>query len=200
MSQLVPCFSTAVSLLFFVLCSFPTFQIKLHPWALFIQDVCGSPVVIQSHALLISCQRESDENLWTLIFSLILIFFLFLSGFCCHSPNDASSFVSSPAYYLHYCSISPSVLFFFIFFTPVTLMLFSYFFFNAISTFSYILSSFLTDSCQHAASLATTRTHTQASPVKIAWVHSAQRIHRHHPWKLCVFSTLTSVQHLFQFH
>jgi hypothetical protein len=31
--------------------------------------------VIQSHAPLNSCQRESDENLCTLIFSLILIFF-----------------------------------------------------------------------------------------------------------------------------
>ena len=136
--------------IFVVLCSFPTLQIKLHPWALFIQDVCGSVVaekysalftvsaiipyrqrstpltclilskmkfVIQSHAVLISCQRESDENFWTFIFSLILIFFsLFLLGFVVTLRIiftfflEISSFVSSSRFILHlapYYFLSP---------------------------------------------------------------------------------------------
>ena len=52
--------------------------------------------VIQSHALLISRERESVENLWTLIFSLILIFFeTFSLRVCCHF------LVSVPQFYIY---------------------------------------------------------------------------------------------------
>ena len=37
--------------IFVVLCSFPTLQVILHPWALFIQDVCGSVVAEKYSAL-----------------------------------------------------------------------------------------------------------------------------------------------------